>query len=78
MTVISFSILLLISIVSFQPVLGSDGVFARDVALQDLAVTGRGLRAAQRGEKLGRRDVKGCLRHDHQLHYLDGTYVTRT
>ena len=45
------------------------------VGISDLALSGahdRPLRAAKRNHDLGRRDVKGCLSHDHHLHYVDG------
>ena len=51
-------------------VLGYDSV-----GMSDLALSGahdRPLRAAKRIHGLDRRDVKGCLSHDHHLHYVDG------
>lgn len=41
-----------------------------------LATPERKLRAAKRNDKLSRREVKGCLRHDHELHYLDSKQST--
>ena len=35
----------------------------------------RSLRAAKKSGKLSQRDVKGCLSHDHHLHYLDCQYM---
>lgn len=37
---------------------------------------GRSLQAAQLPSNLNRRDLKGCLRHDHQLHYLDSWSIS--
>ena len=56
-------------------VLGLETIVARDdVVLYDRTVLpGRSLMAAQRSDHgLRRRDVKGCLKADHQLHYVDG------
>jgi hypothetical protein len=51
-------------------VLGSDSVWNSDLAVN--GAHDRLLRAAKRDNGLGRRDVKGCLSHNHHLHYVDG------
>ena len=38
----------------------------------------RRLTAAKRSHELGTRDLKGCLSHDHRLHYVDGEYDSQS
>ena len=46
---------------------------SREVVVRDsLRVPERRLDAAKRSDDLARRDVRGCLLHGHDLHYLDG------
>ena len=58
----------------------TNGVFSlrnfivRDGAPDDTMLPKRQLRAAKRSHELGARDVEGCLKYDHDLHYLDGRY----
>lgn len=70
MTYVFLNILFCLSVAFGSQVLGYDSV-----GMSDLALSGahdRPLRAAKRNHDLGRRDVKGCLSHDHRLHYVDG------
>lgn len=54
----------------------SNGALQHDIAaIREPALPVRSLRAAKKTGKLSRRDVKGCLRYDHHLHYLDGEYA---
>lgn len=76
MTIMLFSTLLLLSALLIRDVLSLTSVAVRDPAFDRLINPGRRLSAAKRNDKVGRRDVKGCLRYDHQLHYLDGKYLT--
>lgn len=63
---------LLISFVWMQEVLSLASAAVGDPVSAGPGVAERRLSAAKRSDKLGRRNVKGCLRHDHELHYLDG------
>lgn len=65
-------LLLLVSTLSVQGVLSVTNVAVRDSVSAWQGVPERRLSAAKRNDKLGRRNVKECLRHDHELHYLDG------
>jgi hypothetical protein len=65
-------LLLLVSTLSVQGVLGVANVAVRDSVSAWQGVSERRLSAAKRSDKLGRRTLKDCLRHDHELHYLDG------
>ena len=39
-------------------------------------VYNRPMRAARRYQELSTRNLKGCLSHDHHLHYVDGETIT--
>ena len=41
-------------------------------------VSNRPLRAARRVRELSTRNLKGCLSHDHYLHYVDGENTLAT
>ena len=47
-------------------------LIVRDEALDNTLLPKRQLKAAKRSHELGVRDVEGCLKYDHDLHYLDG------
>lgn len=49
-------------------------LIVRDVEPDGTMPPKRRLSAAKRSHELGARDVEGCLRYDHDLHYLDGKY----
>ena len=53
-------------------VLSLASVVVRDSEPDEALQLGRRLRAARRSDGLGARDVKSCLKYDHNLHYLDG------
>ena len=56
-------------------VLSLDNVVVRDLGYDDkITLPERRLRAAKRSIQLSARGVEGCLRYDHDLHYLDGEY----
>ena len=54
--------------------LSLNNVVVRDLGYDDTMMPERRLRAAKRSNQHSARDVEGCLKHDHDLHYLDGKY----
>ena len=73
---LQFHTLLLYFLLFANVVLSSGGLIARNVESGDLVQPERRLRAARRSHELGARDVEGCLKYDHNLHYLDGKYAS--
>lgn len=69
-----FHTFLLYFLVFANGVLSMANVIVRDVEADDTLLPERRLRAAKRSHELGARDVKGCLKYDYNLHYLDGEY----
>lgn len=65
-------VLLFVSTLFMQGVLILANVAVRDPVSAGQGVPERRLSAAKRSDKLGRRNVKDCLRYDHELHYVDG------
>ena len=65
---------LLYFLIFASEVLSLNNVVVRDLGYDDTMLPERRLRAAKRSNQLSTRDVEGCLRHDHDLHYLDGMY----
>ena len=72
MTHFLFHTFLLYFLILANDILTLGHVIARDSELDASTLPERRLRAAKRNHDLGARDVKGCLRYDHNLHYLDG------
>ena len=70
---LSFPIALFYFFIFFNGVLSLANVVVRDSETDEALQLGRLLRAAQRSDGLGAREVKSCLKYDHSLHYLDGT-----
>ena len=68
----SFRIALLYFFISVNAVLSLANVVIRNSDPDEAFQLGRRLRAARRSDGLGARDVKSCLKYDHNLHYLDG------
>ena len=68
----SFHIALLYFFIFVNAVLSLAKVVVRDSEPDEALQFGRRLRAARRSDGLGARDVKSCLKIDHDLHYLDG------
>ena len=66
---LSKSLLLFIYIAG---ILCSHHAISHDTAVEDSNIPARRLRAAKRSHQLDSRDVKGCLKYDHELHYVDG------
>ncbi|KAL9130521.1 MAG: hypothetical protein Q9175_007004, partial [Cornicularia normoerica] len=66
-----FHTFLLYFLVFFNGVLSLANVIVRGLEPDDTLLPERRLRAAKRSHELGVRDVKGCLKYDHNLHYLD-------
>ena len=62
---------LLFSLVHIKEVLSIDLVASRGNLLDDSLLARRQLKAATRSHEVNSRDVKGCLRYDHRLHYVD-------
>ena len=71
-----FHTLLLYFLLSANEVLSLGTYLAHDVGSGDTMLPKRQLSAARLSHELGARDVEGCLRYDHNLHYLDGKYDT--
>ena len=69
-----FHSLLLYFLIFASGALSLNNVVVRDLGYDDTMMPERHLRAAKRSNQLSARDVEGCLRHDHDLHYLDGKY----
>lgn len=69
-----FCTVLLYFLIFTNEVLSLGNVIVRGLEPDDTLLPERRLRAAKRGNELGARDVKGCLKYDHNLHYLDGKY----
>ena len=67
-------ILLLCSLFFADGVLSLNKFIVRDGEPDDTLLPKRRLSAALRSHELGTRDVEGCLKYDHDLHYLDGKY----
>lgn len=65
-------VLLLVSTLFMQGASSLTNVAVRDPVSAGQGVPERRLSAAKRSDKLSRRNVKDCLRYDHELHYLDG------
>ena len=72
MALLLFRTLLLYFLIFANEVSSLDNIIVRDLEPGDTLLPQRRLRAAKRSHELGARDVKGCLRYDHNLHYLDG------
>ena len=72
MTHLLFHTFLLYFLIFANNVLSLGRVIVRDSSIDASTLPERRLRAAKRNHDLGARDVKGCLRYDHNLHYLDG------
>lgn len=70
----SFVSLLLYFLLYASEALCLGNLIVRDVAADGTMPPKRRLSAAKRSHELGARDVGGCLRYDHDLHYLDGKY----
>ncbi|KAL9066955.1 MAG: hypothetical protein Q9161_007199 [Pseudevernia consocians] len=71
MALLLFRTLLLYFLIFANEVSSLDNIIVRDLEPGDTLLPQRRLRAAKRSHELGARDVKGCLRYDHNLHYLD-------
>ena len=67
-----FHVLLVYFFIFANEALSLGNVIVRDLENGEAMVPERRLRAAKRSHEIGARDVKGCLRYDHDLHYLDG------
>ena len=65
--------LLLLSFIFANEGLSFDNGAISDGSLQ--GVPERRLRAAKKDHELAARDLKGCLSHEHHLHYVDGESI---
>lgn len=74
MTPLPFHAFLLYVLVLTNEVLSLGNVIVRDLDPNETKLPERSLKAAKRSHELGPRDVKGCLRYDHNLDYLDGKF----
>ena len=67
-------ILLLCSLLFAPGVFSLKNFIVRDGEPDNALLPKRRLTAAVRSHELGARDVEGCLKYDHDLHYLDGKH----
>ena len=67
-------LLLLCFLLFINEVFGSENFIVRDGRPDHTLLPKRRLSAAKRTHELGARGVEGCLKYDHDLHYLDGRY----
>lgn len=72
MALLLFHTFALFFLIFANGILSLGSIIARDLEPEDTLLPERRLRAAKRSHELSGRDVKGCLRYDHNLHYLDG------
>ena len=74
MTLLLCHLLLSYSLLFAHGVYGLKNLIVRDGEPDDTLLPKRRLTAAIRSHELGARDVQGCLKYDHNLHYLDGKH----
>lgn len=72
--ILSFPLLLL-TIALVNGDLNLDKLVVRDLALGNTMLPKRQLRAATRVHEIKPRGIKGCLRSDHHLHYVDNVHT---
>ena len=67
-------ILLLCSLLFAYGAFSLNNFIVRDGEPDDTLLPKRRLSAAIRSHELDTREVEGCLKYDHDLHYLDGKH----